>query len=78
MIRLEPAPGLTVPGVGVPVPDEREAVDAAVNYGWLIAVVLVGAAVITVGRAVTKRIDFRLLGIMVAVGFIAYQVGKGN
>jgi hypothetical protein len=78
MIRLEPAPGLTVPGVGVPVPDEREAVDAAVNYGWLIAVVLVGAAVITVGRAVTKRIDFRLLGIMVAVGFIAYQVGKGH
>ncbi len=78
MYLLEPAPGITVPGVGVPAPTEEQATQAAVDYGWLIAVVLVGAAVLAVFRKITREINFKLVGVMVVVGFIAYQVGKGN
>lgn len=77
-VRLEPAPGITLPGVGVPAPTEQQATRAAVDYSWLIALFLIGAAVITVVRYVTKRIDFKLLIGLAAVGFIAYQIGKGN
>lgn len=75
-----PGPGITIPGVGVPGGDqlERDATKAAIDYGWLIAVVLIGAAVIAGGRYVTRRIDFRLVGVLLVVGLITYQVGKGN
>lgn len=73
-----PKPGetYTVPIPGTPT--EQQAVDTAVNYGWLIAVVLVAAVVLGAVRYVTKRIDFRLLVGLAAVGFVAYQVGKGH
>ena len=78
-LRLEPAPGYTLPGVEVPgAPSEQEATQAAVDYGWLIAIVLVGAALLAIVRKVTREINFRLLGVIVVVGFIAYQFGKGN
>lgn len=71
-----PAPGITVPGVGVPAPTEQQATDAAVEYGWLIAVVLVGALLVTAVRFVTRRIDFRLVLVLVLLGVGAYQYGK--
>lgn len=73
-----PGPAITVPGVGVPLPDEREAVETAVDYGWLIAILLIGAALVAVVRMVTRQINFKLLGALVLIGFIAYQVGKGG
>lgn len=78
-VRLEPAPGYTIPGVEVPGgPTEEQATQAAVDYGWLIAVVIVGAVVIAIARSIARRIDFRFLGAVLLIGFIAYQVGKGG
>ena len=74
-----PAPGYTLPGVEVPGgPTEEQATQAAVDYGWLIAIVLIGVALMAVVRSVTRQINFRLLGVIVVVGFIAYQFGKGG
>lgn len=74
-----PRPGYTIPGVGVPAgPTEEQATQAAVDYGWLIAVVLIGAVVIAIGRMITKQINFKLLGALIVVGWLAYQVGKGG
>lgn len=75
MNRLEPAPGITLPGVGVPAPTEQQATQAAVNYGWLIAVVLIGLIVKALVTYVTRRIDFKLLLILVVLGFGAYKIG---
>jgi hypothetical protein len=72
-----PNPGetFTVPIPGGPT--EQQATDAAVSYGWLIAIVLVGAAVLAAVRYVTKRIDFKLLAVLAAIGVVAYYAGKG-
>lgn len=77
---LTPGPGITIPGVGVPGGDqlEQDATEAAIDYSWLIAVLLIGLVVKGVITYVTKRIDFRLLVGLLAVGFVAYQIGKGN
>lgn len=76
-VRLEPAPGYTIPGVGVPgTPTEQEATAAAVEYGWLIAVVIVGIVVIKAARFVTKRIDVTLLLVLALLAAGAYQYGK--
>jgi hypothetical protein len=75
---MAPAPGITVPGVGVPAPTEEQATQAAVDYGWLIAVVIIGAVLLAIGRMIIRQINFKLLGALVLVGFIAYQVGKGG
>jgi hypothetical protein len=76
---LEPAPGYTLPGVEIPGgPTEQQATDAAVNYGWLIAVVIVAAVLIGIVRTILRRVDIRFVGAVVLIGFIAYQVGKGN
>lgn len=75
--KLEPAPGYTIPGVGVPgAPTEQQATDAAVEYGWLIAVLVVGGIFVAAVRYVTKRIDFRLVLVLVLLGVAAYQFGK--
>lgn len=77
--RLEPAPGYTVPGVEIPgVPSEQEATQAAVDYGWLIAVVIVGAVIVAIVRSVTKQINFRLVGIILLVAGGAYLYGKAQ
>lgn len=79
MQQLEPAPGYTIPGVGIPgAPTEQQATQAAVDYGWLIAVVILGLIIKGVIAYVTKRIDFKLLLILVALGFGAYQIGKAG
>lgn len=75
---LEPAPGITVPGVGVPLPNEQEATDAAVNYGWLIALVIIGLIVKGLVTYVTRQINFKLLLGLIVVGVVAYQIGKGG
>lgn len=71
-----PAPGITVPGVGVPAPTEQQATDAAVEYGWLIAVVIIGLIIKAAFTYVTKRIDFRLVLVLALLGVGAYQYGK--
>lgn len=76
MTRLEPAPGITVPGVGVPAPTEEQATQAAVDYGWLIAVVIIGLIVKGMITYVMRRIDFKLLLILIAFGFGAYKIGS--
>ena len=74
-----PGPGITIPGVGIPAgPTEEQATKAAVDYGWLLAIILIGAVVMGIGRMITRQINFKLLGALVLVGFIAYQVGKGG
>lgn len=80
MLAPTPGPGITIPGVGVPGGDqlEQDATKAAVDYGWLIAVVLIGLIVKAAITYVTRRIDFRLLLIIAGAVFIAYQIGKGN
>jgi hypothetical protein len=76
-VRLDPAPGYTIPGVGVPgAPTEQQATQAAVDYGWLIAVVLIGGVLLAAVRYVTKRIDFRLVLVLTLLGIGAYQYGK--
>lgn len=74
-----PGPGstFTVPG-SENLPSEQQTTEAAVNYGWLIAIILIAAVVIGVVRYVTRRIDLKLLLGLAFVGFVAYQVGKGN
>ena len=75
-VQLEPAPGYIIPGVGIPGgPTEQQATDTAVEYGWLIAVVIVGALVVTAVRFVTERINIKLVLVLGVVGFIAYQIG---
>lgn len=77
MTRLEPAPGFTLPGVEVPGgPTEQQATQAAVDYGWLIAVLIIGGLLLAAVRYVTKRIDFRLVLVLVVLGIGAYQYGK--
>jgi Flp pilus assembly pilin Flp len=76
--RLEPQPGITVPGVGVPAPTERQATDAAVEYGWLIAVVAVALIIKAAFTYVTRRIDFRLVLVLVGLGGLAYMYGKAQ
>lgn len=71
-----PAPGITVPGVGVPAPTEQQATKAAIDYSWLIAVIIVGATLVWAVRYVTKRIDFRLVLVLVLLSVGAYQYGK--
>jgi hypothetical protein len=74
---LEPKPGYTIPGVGVPgAPTEEQATEAAVEYGWLIAIVIVGVVIVALFRSVTRRIDFQLVGVLVVAGFVTYQIGK--
>jgi hypothetical protein len=76
---LEPAPGYTIPGVGVPgAPTEQQATEAAVEYGWLIAVVIVGAVLVSVVRTITRQINFRLVGVIVLVAFCAYLYGQAK
>jgi hypothetical protein len=71
-----PAPGITVPGVGVPAPTEQQATDAAVEYGWLIAIVLIGLIIKAAFAYVARRVDFRLILVLALLGFGAYQYGK--
>lgn len=80
MLAPTPGPGITIPGVGVPGGDqlEQDATKAAVDYGWLLAIVIIGAVIVAIGRMITRQINFKLLGALVLVGFIAYQVGKGG
>lgn len=76
-VRLEPAPGYTLPGVEVPGgPTEEQATDAAVEYGWLIAIVIIGLILKAGFTYVTRRIDFRLVLVLVLLGVGAYQYGK--
>lgn len=73
----EPVPGYTIPGVGVPgVPSEEQATRAAVDYGWLIAIVILGLIIKGAITYVTKRIDFKLLMILVVLGAGGYYLGK--
>ena len=71
-----PGPGstFTVPGG----PTEQQATDAAVNYGWVIALIIVGGALLAAVRYVTNRIDFRLVGALALVGLVAYKMGTGK
>jgi hypothetical protein len=71
-----PKPGITVPGVGVPAPTQEDAVNTAVEYGWLIAVIIVGVVVIKAVRFVTRRIDVTLLLVLILLAAGAYQYGK--
>lgn len=76
--QLEPAPGITVPGVGVPAPTEQQATQAAVDYGWLIGLLIIAIIVKAAIAYVTKRIDFRLVLVLTLAVIGAYQVGKGG
>lgn len=71
-----PGPGstFTVPGG----PTEQQATQAAVDYGWLIAIIIVGALILAAVGYVAKQINFKLLGGLIVVGYIAYLVGKSN
>lgn len=73
-----PAPGITVPGVGVPAPTEQQATDAAIEHSGLIAIVLIGLIIKAAVTYVTRRIDFRLVLVLVLLGVGAYQFGKVN
>ncbi len=75
---LEPAPGYTIPGVNVPAPSEQEATQAAVDYGWLIAIVIIGAVLLGIVRSITRQINFKLLGALTLAGIVAYQIGKAS
>jgi hypothetical protein len=76
---LEPAPGYTLPGVEIPGgPTEQQATDAAVNYGWLIAVVIIGLIIKAAFTYVTRRIDFRLVLVLIGIGGLAYLYGKAQ
>lgn len=73
-----PNPGetFTVPIPGGPT--EQQATDTVVSYGWLIAIVLVGAVLIAIGRTIAKRIDLRFLGAVVVIGYVAYKIGTAK
>lgn len=74
-----PKPGYTIPGVGIPgAPTEQQATKTAVDYGWLIAIVIIGAILVGIVRMITRQINFKLLGALTLIGFIAYQIGKGG
>jgi hypothetical protein len=75
--RLPAAPGpgstFTVPGG----PTEQQATDTAVNYGWMIALLILTAVVLALGRFLWGSMAVRILLAAVGGGWLVYLVTKG-
>ena len=75
--RLPAAPGpgstFTVPGG----PTEQQATDTAVNYGWVIALVILTAGAIVLARFLWGSMAVRVLLAAVGGGWLVYLVTKG-
>lgn len=77
VLTLEPAPGITIPGVNVPVPGEQEAVDAAVSSGDILAGVLVAILAGVFLRWLWSSMVVRVLLALAGGVTITYIVMKG-
>ena len=77
MSGLEQSPGITVPGVNVPVPGERDAVDGAVANGGWIALAVLTVAVVFFIRWLWGSMAVRVVGALILGGTVVYLTTKG-
>jgi hypothetical protein len=78
VIAQDPRPGITVPGVQVPIPGEKEATDAAVSNGQLIAAIIVTIVVISVGAWLWRNPLTKIVLAFAAGIFLTYIVVKAT
>jgi hypothetical protein len=76
-----PVPGATlqVPGVQVPIntPTEQQATDTAINYGWLIALVIVVAVSVKFLKFIMSSKPVQIVAAMTA-GYLLYKTIHGG
>jgi flagellar biogenesis protein FliO len=67
---VAPTPGTTV-NVNVPVPGEQQLTKTAINFGWLIALLIIVALFVKFGRFLWQSQQLRIVGAVLIAGALA-------